>query len=225
MMRQRGPGPQQVRMKLVLGFVFLAVLLFLSREEWLLFIGDILIVDDTLHPADVIHVIAGEDYRTDYAIELYKRGYGEALFFTGGWCKFHLYNHGVHGEERSLAQGVPLEAIVYDDSKVTSTYMEAGRLNEWIKKSPYPIRSVIVVSDPFHMRRALWTYRKVLGDGIEVQMAPVPFEMTPYKRTWWTDPLSRDYVRDEYQKYVYYILRYQLSSGKFQDWLIMLDSE
>jgi hypothetical protein len=75
-------------------------------------------------------------------------------------------------------------------------------------------RSVVVVSDPFHMRRARWAFRKVLNDRIELQMAPVPFELTPYQRTWRTDPESRSYVREEYEKFIYYIARYQLRLGE-----------
>lgn len=213
------------RMKILIALAAVGLLLFLFRERWLLLIGDSLIIEDTLQPADVIHVIAGEDYRTDYGIQLYKQGYGKRLFFTGGWCKQHQYDHGVHGQERSLAAGVPLGAIAFDDSMVTSTYMEAERLKQWISHSPTPIRSVIVVSDPFHMRRAQWTYRKILGNSIEVQMAPVPIEQTRYQRVWWKDQYSQRYVLDEYQKFIYYVVRYQASWGKFQEWLASLDTE
>ena len=188
-------------------------------------IGNFLVIDDTLQPADVIHVIAGDDYRTEYAIQLYKEGYAQTLFYTGGWCTQHDYYHGEHATEISLAAGIPAASIAIDDSTVTSTYMEAERLKDWIDHSPRPIRSVIVVSDPFHMRRASWTYRWVLGDKIRVQMAPVPFEETPFKRAWWKDPESRGYVRDEYEKLAYYVLRYKLSWGKLHEWLVSLDSE
>ena len=188
-------------------------------------IGDFLFIQDTLHPADVIHVIAGEDYRTDYAIQLYNQGFAKNIFFTGGWCEIHFYYHGEHGQERSLAQGVPASAVVHDESEVLSTYMEAERLKEWIDHNPDPIRSVLVVSDPFHMRRARWAYRRVLGGNIEVQMAPVPFERTPYQPQWWKDPQSRRNVRDEYAKLVYYLFRYQLSRGSFKDWLASLDTQ
>ena len=213
------------RTKIIAGLVFLGLVLVVFREQWLLLIGDYLIVNDTLEPADVIQVIAGDDYRTDYAIQLYKRGDGKILFFSGGWCPTHLYYHGEHGRELSIAAGVPLPAIAFDDSPVMSTYMEAGRLKEWIDQSLHPIRSVIVVSDPFHMRRASWIYRWVLGDQIRVQMAPVPSDLTPYQRVWWKDPESRMYVRDEYEKLVYNLLRYRLSSGKFQEWLASFDTE
>ncbi|UCE40566.1 MAG: YdcF family protein [Candidatus Aminicenantes bacterium] len=209
-----------------IGLVLLGgIALFVFRGFWLMWIGDFLVLQDNLHPGDVIHVIAGEDYRTDHAIQLYKQGYGKMLFFTGGWCRTHGYNHGEHAEVRAVAQGIPMKAIAYDDSSVNSTFMEILKLDEWISHLQIPIHSVVVVSDPFHMRRARWAYKKVLGDGIEVQMAPVPFERTPYRHHWWTDRESRKFVREEYEKYVYYVLRYQISRGKFQDWLASLDRE
>lgn len=211
--------------KILISLVVLSIISVLFHEYWLLLIADFLVVQDTLQPADVIHVIAGDDYRTDYAIRLYKKGYGKTLFFTGGWCDFHFYNHGEHAQARALAQGVPLDAIVFDDSKVMSTYMEAERLKEWIVHNPYPLQSVMVVSDPFHMRRARWTYRRVFGKNMEIQMAPVPFDLTPYQRTWWKDRESREYIQDEYSKSIYYLFRYQYSWGIFKDWLASLDTE
>ena len=62
-------------------------------------------IEDVLVPADVIHVIAGDEYRTEYAIHLYQQGYAQVLFFTGGWCTFHKYYHGQHGEDVALAAG------------------------------------------------------------------------------------------------------------------------
>jgi uncharacterized SAM-binding protein YcdF (DUF218 family) len=218
-------GLSPAGMNTLIGFLGAAILLFLFREQWLGWIGNFLVVEDSLKPADVIHVIAGEDYRTDYAIQLYKNGYGNTLFFTGGWCDVHLYNHGEHAQERALAQGVPIDAIAFDDSKVTSTYMEAQNLSGWIAQNESSVRSIIVVSDPFHMRRVRWIYRKMFGPEIEIEMAPVPFEVTVYQRDWWKDPQSRNYVQEEYTKFIYYQLRYQYSSGKFKEWLISLDTE
>jgi len=216
---------KKLKKKILISLVALGgILLFIFRERWLLALGDFLVLRDRLHSADVIHVIAGEDYRTDYALRLSKQGYGKMLFFTGGWCRIHGYRHGEHAQERSLAQGIPADAIAFDDSSVTSTYQEAEKLKEWMMaRSTTPVRSVIVVSDPFHMRRARWTYRKVLGRNIEVQMAPVPFEETSYRRRWWTDRASRKNVRDEYKKLVYYVFRYQFSRGKVRDWLGSMD--
>jgi uncharacterized SAM-binding protein YcdF (DUF218 family) len=207
----------------VLG-LFMAIL-YLTHEPILLAIGDFLVVRDELQPADVIHVISGPDDRTDYAIQLYQQGYARQIFFTGGWCSFHNYYHGQHGRERALEQGVPPEAIAIDDSVVTSTYAEVVQLNDFITHSQIPVRSVIVVSDPHHMRRARWTYRQVLGDQVRIRMAPVPFDRSPYQRRWWTDEGSRGYVKSEYLKIVYYYARYRLGLGPLKEWLASLDQE
>ncbi len=208
---------------ITLPLVLLGTTLFLIHERILLAIGDFLVIQDELQPADVIHVISGPDDRTDYAIQLYQQGYARQIFFTGGWCVFHNYYHGQHGQQRALEQGVPSEAIAFDDSQVISTYDEALRLKEYIAGSQTPIRSVIVVSDTFHMRRARWTYRHVLGEQISIQMAPVPFELSPYQRRWWTDDESRQYVKEEYLKMAYYYARYQLSWGPLKKWLASFD--
>ena len=205
-------------------FVFLSIL-YLTHVSILLAIGDFLVVQDELQPADVIHVIAGPDDRTDYAIRLYQQGYGRQLFFTGGWCTFHNYYHGRHGQERVLEQGLALEAIAIDESVVMSTYDEAVRLKEFIAHSQTPISSVIVVSDPYHMRRSRWTYRQILDDQVSLQMAPVPFEAGPYQRYWWTDEASRQYVKEEYLKIVYYYARYKFGWGPLGEWLASLDRE
>jgi uncharacterized SAM-binding protein YcdF (DUF218 family) len=212
---------------LIPGLLFVGILfafLFLL-EPVLLYIGDYLVIEDNLSTADVIHVIAGEDYRTDYAISLYQQGLGRRLYFTGGWCNFHHYYHGRHGMERARSQGVPEQAIVIDDVPVKSTYDEAVRLKVYIEENPLSFQSVIVVSDPFHMRRVHWTYQRVLGEDIVVLMAPVPFDRTPYQRVWWKSSKSIQMVRDEYLKNVYYFFRYQLAFGKLRDWLASLDRD
>jgi uncharacterized SAM-binding protein YcdF (DUF218 family) len=174
-------------------------------------IGDFLLIQDDLTRVDVIHVIAGDDYRTEYAIQLYKQGYASRLFFTGGWCVYHDYYHGQHALQLALAAGISRDAILYDDSPVLSTYDEALLLKKFLEVNRTSYKSVMVVSDPYHMRRTRWTYRHIFGNGYEIRMAPVPFEQTPFKQQWWTDAPSESYVRDEYKKLIYYFFRYQLN--------------
>ena len=211
------------RLRRIMLISLVALGIILLREQWLTWIGDYLIVQDALKPADVIHVIAGDDYRTDYAFQLYQQGYGKTIFFTGGLCETHLNGHGARAKEKALAQGLPLDAIASDDSEVMSTYMEAEKLKEWIERNSSSVQSIIVVSDPFHMSRARWTYRKIFGPQFQIQMAPVPFDRTPYQSIWWKDSKSRKYVRDEYSKFIFYLFRYQYSWGSFRDWLAFFD--
>lgn len=209
----------------IAGVAVLGATLILAHEPILLAIGDYLVLQDALQAADVIHVIAGHDDRTDYAIRLYQQGYGKQLFFSGGWCAVIQGDHGERGRARALEQGVPAEAIGTDSTAVTSTYAEVVRLRAFVAQRPEPVHSVIVVSDPFHMRRAQWTYRHVLGPGVRVQMAHIPFNFTSYQRRWWTEPASRRYVWAEYEKLVYYYARYGLNCRPLSEWLSSLDWE
>lgn len=201
------------------------LLLVLGYQPVLRAIGDFLVVQDELRPADIIHVISGPDYRTDYGIHLYREGYGSTLFFTGGWCPLIQGNHAERGMALAIRQGVPKQAIAIDGAEVHSTYEEIVRLQQYIESSPEPIRSILVVSDPYHMRRARWAYRHVLGESVRVQMAPIPFELSPYEHRWWMHKESTRYVEDEYLKMVYYVARYQLSRGRVQDWLATYDRD
>ena len=197
----------------------LGIVLCLAWRLVLLAIGDVLVVQDDLSPADVVHVISGPNYRVDYGIRLYQQGYGKQLFFTG-------QGHQAYDSRiRAIIQGVPSDAVIADGSWVTSTYSEAVRLKAFIAQSETPIRSVIVSSDAYHMRRARWTYRQVLGDQVDLQMAPVPFELSPFQRQWWTDRGSRQRVREEYLKTMYYYARYKFFRGPVGEWLASLDRD
>jgi uncharacterized SAM-binding protein YcdF (DUF218 family) len=188
-------------------------------------VGEHLILYDPLQPADIIHVIAGRDARTRYGIQLLQEGYGKTLFFTGGWCVEFSHYHGAYSREMATAAGIPPTSIAIDDSPVKSTYDEVLLLKKFIDSSPTPIRSVIVVSDPYHMRRAKWAYQKILGDKILILMAPVPFGATYQVQNWWQDAQTRKDVLDEYGKLVYYWLRYQVAWKPLSTWLASLDKQ
>jgi uncharacterized SAM-binding protein YcdF (DUF218 family) len=195
------------------------------HERILESIGEYLVIKDNLQPADVIHVIAGKDYRTNYGIQLLQQGYGRTIFFAGGWCTEHQYFQAQHSKELAIEQGVSPDAIALDDSQVASTYDEAHKLLNFIHRNPGTIHTVMVVSDPYHMRRAQWAFRRVLGSQIDIQMAPIPYELTPLQQQWWSDRDTTEMVIREYLKLIYYPLRYQISSGWFKAWLAGLDRE
>lgn len=197
--------------------IVLLVVICLAWRPLLLALGGFLIVQDKLVPADAIHVVSGPNYRVDHSIQLYQQGYGKLLFYTGRGRQA-----GEH-RMRAIRKGVPPEAVVADGSLVTSTYSEAVRLQTFIAESETPIRTVIVVSDAYHMRRARWAYRQVLGDQVQVRMAPVPFEASPFRREWWTHRRSVKRVLEEYAKLAYYCARYRLFRGPIQEWLASLD--
>lgn len=186
-------------------------------------IGDGLIVNDPLQKSDLITAISGPEYRIIYAAELYKKGLGATLFFTGGFSEENQRSEATWSRYVATITGVPEEAIAIDDMTVISTYDEAVLLKKYMEAHPGTIQSIIIVTDAYHTRRARWIYHKVLGEGIKILMAPVPYERTDLSRAWWSNAESRKFVFNEYFKFVFYILRYQLTSGQIQQWLSQFD--
>jgi len=173
---------------------------YLIREPMLLGIGNYLIVEDSLHPADLIHPLGGGYDRLDYAVKLYKQGYGHRIFVTGE-------DDAIEYRKYVISKDVPGRNLFPDESKATTTYEEALELKKFIEHH-LSIKSVIVVSNPYQMRRARWIFDKVLGNRVSLQFTPVAFEVARYKKRWWADAKSRTSVISEYFKLPYSYLRY-----------------
>ncbi len=186
-------------------------------------IGDYLVVEDQLEKADLIAAVSGPEYRIVYASELYTRGLGATLFFTGGYSQENQRIEASWSKYIATTHGVPEEAIATDDSAVLSTHDEAVLLKSYIDAHADTIKSVTLVTDPYHSRRARWIYKKVLGPDIQLYMAPVPRSRTDFPKYWWTEAKSRKIVFTEYVKLAFYYLRYQVASGNFQKWLSQFD--
>ncbi len=213
------------RAALSAGLALLGLLAAIFHETALTAVGSYLVTADRPQAVDVIHVLSGPDQNTAYAIQLYRQGYADYLFFSGGWCEGHQVFHGEWGRANALAAGVPAERIGIDDSPMISTYEEAEALKRWIDGAGIPVQAVMVVSDPYHMRRARWTFRQVLGEEVRLVMAPVAFEQSGYRRRWWTDRASAVAVGKEYGKLVFYLVRYKYSRGWFREWLASLNKD
>ena len=182
-----------------------------AQETILRGVGNFLIVDDDLQPADLIHVLGGGDVgRVDYGAALYKQGFGKKMFFTGGRVEprgmFNLPDSFSSGDYAEM-QGVRSDDILSYRAKAANTYEEAVALRELLDKKN-SIQSVIIVSTPYHLQRARWAFNKVVGYRVDLQYAPVPFAISQYKQRWWEDKLSRAMVKNEYLKLMFYVLRY-----------------
>jgi uncharacterized SAM-binding protein YcdF (DUF218 family) len=174
----------------------------LSYHSILLSLGHFLLVkEEKLQPADVLHVLGGRSERTLYALQLYRQGYGRKLFFTGEEIAPLLRSY-------TINQGVPAKDVIKFESKATNTYQEAQELKRLLENDT-TLRSVIVVSSPYHMRRVRWTFEQVFDDQIDLQYAPVPFDKSRDKRQWWTDRKSQKKVVSEYIRLFAYWLKYR----------------
>jgi uncharacterized SAM-binding protein YcdF (DUF218 family) len=130
-------------------------------------------------PADAIVVFAGgvgetgkagggTQERTQHAIELFKSGYANHLIFSSGYT----YSFPEAETMRSMAveQGVPLPAIILED-RATDTHQNVVFTSNILRARDW--QSVLLVSSPYHMRRALLTWRKT-APGVRVVPTPPP---------------------------------------------------
>ena len=180
------------------GITFVLVGLFLIHKPVLLTIGNFLVVEDKLKPADLIHILGGGFDRLDYGLQLYEQGYGQRIFITGG-------DDAIAYRAYALANGAEAEHILPIESWAINTFQEALELQQFLDRES-SVQSVIVVSSPYHMRRAQWTFQDVLGEQVDLQFSPVPFEMARHQQQWWADASSRQIVVGEYFKLLIYHL-------------------
>jgi uncharacterized SAM-binding protein YcdF (DUF218 family) len=179
------------------------MLLFISGGAWLPAIGRWLVrpVPVNLRHADAIIVHGGNPVRTEYAIELYRRGLAPELWHTSYANREELTTKVVVADA-----GVPLGAFHY--LATTSTWSDGHEIDAVIRARK--LHSVIIVTDWWHSRRALCSTEQQLdGYDVDIAFAPAPAPAGP--ENWGRDGAPRQDVVSELIKFVYYALRYGMS--------------
>lgn len=200
---------RRFRRPILIGAIFLLVA-GSAYQTILMEIGTFLIVDDhALQRADLIHVLGGGKDRVDYGIDLVQEGYGSQILFTGAEPTINAD----YAREYALSLGVDAASIVNFPSAGASTYEEAVELAQYLAGTD-PNLSVIVVSNPYHMRRVRWVFGRVLDARARVQYAAVPFDVASHKIRWWSHGPSRSMVVREYAKIVFYWLNYGVIAAR-----------
>lgn len=182
-------------------------LLCVTHSLWLTAIARFLIVSESPQAADAILVLGGgSGEREQSATRLYLESYASYIITSG---KQHM----TPGEERSFAeisavyvqsQGVPEQAILLL-SETESTRDEAVDSLALLREKGW--RSLIVVSDPFHMRRSAWAFKKVYqGSEIRLTFVAAPDSWFRLER-WWTRERELIAVTQEYEKLLLYLLK------------------
>ncbi len=139
---------------------------------------EILNVEEDLHPVEVIVVLAGglkpdgspsigTRERVNYGVFLFKKGLGDYLIFSGG-AKVNDQLEAEQMYRLALNEGVSPEAGI-KEAQSSSTYENAIYTKKIL--SQYNIEGkIILVTSPYHMRRALACFKK---QGIKALPAPV----------------------------------------------------
>lgn len=168
------------------GVVVAYLLLFYTPLVW--FLAEPLRVVDQPRPADAIVVFAGGvgesgkagggyQERVKQAVDLYLAGHASWVIFSSGYT--FVFREAEVMRELAVAHGVPASAIVLE-TKAANTYENVAFVHEILAKQGG--QQILLVSSPYHMRRALLTWRKVAPE-ITVISTPVPKSQF-YQRGW-----------------------------------------
>lgn len=104
--------------------------------------------------------------RINEAIALYKAGRVRFLVFTGGTPEPGYPAEGEVGRKFAIAHGVPSTAILFETASRT-TWENLANARELL--APAGIHTVLLVSDPLHMRRAM-----AMASSLGLQATPAP---------------------------------------------------
>jgi uncharacterized SAM-binding protein YcdF (DUF218 family) len=196
-----------VRRIVLVTLTVLVVFAVLTRQSWLTAIGDGLVARDDLHPVHVIVVLAGNSpFRARHAEALYARGLAPHVIISNE----PLSSHGVQTTWLELRRvglvrlSIPDDAIEPIPEISDSTYEEALHTRDIMLAHGW--RSAILVTDPFHMRRATLTFRQAFdAAGLVVLASPADGSRNGVDN-WWTDRNAIMRVGQEYLKLGYYVV-------------------
>ena len=152
-------------------------LVFYTSFVWV--VAEPLRVTDPPRRADSIVVFAGGvgesgtagggyQERVRHAVDLYQAGYAPGMIFSSGFA--FAFQEAEVMRDLATDLGVPADAIVLE-RRASSTLDNVVFVGDILRGQS--ARSVLLVSSPYHMRRALLTWHKQSPD-IDVIAAPVP---------------------------------------------------
>lgn len=160
-----------------------------KRDGTFLRIGNVLILNDAVQPADLILVLAGRMERKAYGLQLYRAGIAPRLVLSVGRFEVSkMRGLGLEGTEDLIAvrdatppderhflvqvrsSGVQIEKLRLPR---WSTYGEALGLRAFLEKQA--VDRVLVISTDIHLRRVALSFRKAFqGTRFEFVYCPVP---------------------------------------------------
>ena len=187
--RQRQEGRWETRLKrayraarrrslaTVVALVAAYVIVFQTTLVW--WAAEPLRIVQPPQPADAIVVFAGGagesgqagggyQERVKQAVDLYAAGYARHMIFSTGFV--FAFPEGEVMRSLAEANGVPSEAITLE-TQARNTFENVARSRDILIEKGW--RRVLLVSSPYHMRRATLTWREVAPE-VQVIATPVP---------------------------------------------------
>ncbi len=158
-----------------------------------------LVVDEEPQPSDIIAILGGGSIgRARTGAALFKRGLAASVYLSTDVDPAELAGSGAKTSHQwLLREGVPPAAILHDRRPRTTSdeaecFADCARRFGW--------RAALVVTDPYHTRRAVQTFRRALtrrGVGVDLRCVSVAPGAAALDE-WWTSRKARAFVISEY---------------------------
>ncbi|MEI6266451.1 MAG: YdcF family protein [bacterium] len=143
---------------------------------------------NTLAKSDAIVVVSGgdTDARISEGVRLYEQGWSKKIIFSGAAAEGDVSN-ALAMKHIAIDSGIPELAIMVEENSKTT--LENARFTaQIIKKNNY--KSIILVTSPYHQRRAYSLFRTELGDNFTIINHSAK-DTNWSKRNWWDNNVAR----------------------------------
>ena len=201
-------------------FIFLIILaVLLSQYKFFLInYAHFFSVDNPTTGADAIVILRGPGLtRVPKALDLYAEGYSKRILLTDlkslNSNISHLFRTNIQrAKEISKIVNTPanFESVPSLKGGAKSTFDEAYDLLAFCTKEK--IKHLIIVTDRFHTRRALYTFKKVFNDsGIKLEASGAANDIFNEKNWWRSDIGIATYILEPIKFFVYMLSNQNIS--------------
>jgi len=170
--------------------------LYIFRFPVLTAMGKYLVISTPLEKADLIVALGGSKGRRRDAVDLLRKGLASRIMFTGVDVEIRDYQ----------CEGVFDGEIILPPKASYTTYDDALAVLKATEENN--IRSVIIVTSPYHLRRSSFIFHKVFNDKDINLMFYASRDKAFQIDRWWSSYIGRKLVFMEYLGLVYYKVRY-----------------
>ena len=198
--------------------VLIVILILLMSQYQLILIGyaRFFTIDNATYGVNApIVILSGSSLtRIPKALELYEKGYGDRLLLTTERrYPFLTYKQSAEKIAQALNIQVEFEMVPSLKGGATSTFDEAYDLLQFCEKEN--LKHLIIVTDSFHTRRALYDFRKVFqGSNINVEASAALNEVFSEEDWWRSDRGISNYILEPIKFAVYMLSRKNVSFVK-----------
>ncbi|MFC1840404.1 YdcF family protein [Thermodesulfobacteriota bacterium] len=225
-LKQRGKHPEsseenrfksRIIKPLIFTIIILLIILWEYHAAFFTFAGNYLVLEHKPEKADLIVCLGGGNIERGLAAsDAYNAGLAPLIYISrprvpDGYDMLEGKNV-KYPEEADLLEmflkdlKISEKAVIRNDIYVENTFDEAICVKKEVEKRGF--KSLIIITSPTHSRRAWCTFKKVF-EGTGVRIFSLPTMYSKYNpETYW---LERKYLKDvilEYQKFLFYVLKY-----------------